>query len=98
MKKSEQLELEAHQAESDSSALGIFTKAMREKRAENFEEFWLEKLQRDYKCEEVSEGKFTIYDTKFGTLDFFPKVNKVLIRKQAKWKKPGLKWMVNNIL
>jgi len=98
MKKSEQLEVEANQTENDLAALGIFTKAIREKRSENFEEYWLEKLQCDYKCEEVSEGKFTIYDTKFGTLDFFPKANKVLIRKQNKWNKPGLKWMVNNIL
>lgn len=98
MKKSQRLEIEASNTENDLAALGIYTKALREKRSENFEEYWLDKLKKDYKCEEVSEGKFTISDTKFGTLDFFPKANKVLIRKQNKWMKPGLKWMVNNIL
>ena len=46
--------------------------------------------------------KFTIdtdaQEEKFGVIDYFPKANKVLIRKDNKWIKPGLKWIITNLL
>jgi hypothetical protein len=33
----------------------------------------------------------------YGVVDYFPKANKVLIRKENSWKPHGLKWMLDNL-
>jgi len=43
-------------------------------------------------------GSYTFETEMYGIIDFFPKANSVLIRKDNNWKKPGLKWIKKNIL
>jgi len=97
MKKSEQLRKEASMAESDQQCLGLHTKAMREERLERFEDKWL-LLLKEKATVHYSEllNRYWIENKKFGTIDFYPKANKVLIRKQNKWVKPGLQWLIKN--
>lgn len=101
MKKSEQLEQEAHAEENDLKALGIYNKALREKRLERFETYLSDLEKRGYEIVEDNH-KYTIdtdtQEIKFGIIDYFPKANKVLIRKKNKWVKPGLKWIIDNLL
>jgi len=102
MKKSEELYQAAAEADSDFKALNLRTKGLREARVERF-------LEQDYSEQLIAKGctilpfngNKIVIDTqtdKFGVLDYFPKANKVLIRKSNQWKNQGLKWIKENIL
>ena len=98
MSTSEELKVLASQEENDLKAMGLLNKALRESRSEKFSDKNL--IQLKEKGYEVIEdnGKYTIKTDVFGIVDFFPKANKLLIRKQNKWIKPGLKWLINNLM
>ncbi len=99
MKESEKLKLQAEQEENDIKAFAIYTKALREKRFER-SAFYIQKLNASgYTTKQYpDQGKITIEQTKFGTVDFYPKANKILIRKQNKWSKAGANWILKNLL
>ena len=97
MKESERLRIKAEQTDNDLAALGKYTKALKAERKEKVEETWIEKLQEQTEVTKRDNGSYT-FDSKYGIIDFFPKANKLLIRKQNKWKKPALKFIVRNIL
>lgn len=99
MKKSEEYEKKAAQEDNDLKALGLYTKSLKEGRLENFKQSYLPLLlKRNYEVAK-DNNKYTI-DTysEFGILDFFPKANKILIRKDNKWIKPGLQWIIKNLI
>ena len=99
MKQSEALRKKAEEEDNDLIALGIFTKVIREERAERFEGYKLKITEAGYTLKEFpDQGKVTIQTDKFGTLSFYPKANKLLIHKGQMWKKPGLRWIINNLL
>ena len=81
--------------------MGKMNQVMREQRLERFEP-WIKELQESTEVislEEFSaQGKFTINTDSFGIVDYFPKANKVLIRKNNKWIKPGFKWIRENLI
>lgn len=95
-KKSEELMWKAAQEDNDLRAMGLYTKVLREQRNERFEEEYLPRLKELVPIE-FSGDKYIIETKIYGKLDFYPKVNKVLIRKDNQWKKPGLKWLLTNI-
>ena len=72
---------------------------IREDRNERFVKEHLGYLAISYDVEYYEHShRYTIYNTPFGDLDFYPKANKVLIRKDNKWIKPGLNWIYKNLL
>lgn len=82
--------------ENDLKAFGIGKQIIREERGERFEEAWLQKLQS--KCNvshDAQMGRYTFELNGYGLIDFYPKANKLLIRKLNKWKKPALKWIIS---
>jgi TPP-dependent 2-oxoacid decarboxylase len=96
---SNELRKQAEIEENDLKALGLYTKVLREERFERFENYKDKLLQAGYNLTEFeSQGKFTIEPTKFGVVDFYPKSNKILIRKNNKWITGGIKWIINNLL
>jgi hypothetical protein len=101
MKKSEELRQEANKLDNDLAYLGAMNKVMREERFERALP-WLDELKKAPKVisidQDASGTKFTINTEKFGIIDYFPKANKVLIRKQNSWKTGGLSWLRTNIL
>lgn len=99
MKKSEQLRKEAEREDNDLVAIGIYNKVLREERSERFENYIDKLLKVGFDVTEVEkQGKFTIEPTDFGTVDYYPKANKVLIRKDNEWIKGGLRWIIKNLL
>ena len=99
MKKSEQLKIEAQQEDNDLKALGIYNKVIREERAERFEKYLDKLIEKGYDTVELpDQGKFTIYTEHFGIIDYYPKANKVLVRKLHKYIPKGLNWIINNLL
>lgn len=100
MKESEKLKIEAQQEDNDFRAMGKMKKAIRQQRLERFEDYIPKLEAREIKVYEFDGAKHTL-DTQtdeFGIVDFFPKANKVLIRKKNKWEEHGLKWLVKNLL
>ena len=97
MKKSEELRIEAQSAEKDYELLGLDRKIRREERAETFEDKWLqvllEKVNVTY---DDKTGKYTMRHKRLGTLDFYPKSNRILIRAGNKWYIRGLQWLIKN--
>lgn len=81
----------------DFKMLENMNRELRRKRFENFEDNWLEKLKQKTKLTKRANGSYT-FDSHLGVIDYYPKANKLLIRNTNKWKKPGLKFIVKNII
>ena len=96
--RSEELKSKAASEDNDIVAFGILCKALREKRSEKFIGGWLEPLQQVYPVHERPNGSYMIVTDEYGKIDYFPKANKLLVRKLNKWKKPGLRWIIKNLL
>lgn len=95
MKKSEELVRKGNAEENDLIAMGYYNKALREERSERFNEHWLDQLGDKFDVtHSLQKGCFTFVCESHGTLDYYPKANKVLVRKQNKWIKPGLRWLI----
>lgn len=97
MKKSEELILASRNEDNDIKSFALMCKALREKRSEKFIDGWLEVLETRYDVTERSNGSYSISTQEYGVVDYFPKANKLLLRKDNKWIKPGLKWIINNL-
>lgn len=96
---SDELRNQAKSEENDLKAMGLYTKVLREERAERFENYKDKLLQKGYNLTEFeTQGKFTIEPTNFGIIDYYPKSNKVLIRKENKWITGGLRWIIGSLL
>lgn len=63
-----------------------------------FKEWWLPELLEIFEVHERPNGSFTFETKEFGIMDFFPKANKLLVRKNNDWKSPGLEFIKKNIL
>jgi hypothetical protein len=97
MKNSEELMSLASKEDNDIISFALQCKALREKRSEKFLEDWLPLLKIRYPVE-FNNHKYSITTQKFGIIDYFPKANSLLIRKDNEWEKPGLKWMINHLM
>ena len=97
--KSEELRQQASEEDNDLIALGLHTKALREERSERVVQ-WLPSLRE--KCISVNYDDkqycYLIEHSKYGVIKFYPKANKIFQVRKEKWIKPGLKWLVTNII
>lgn len=101
MKKSEELKQQSREEENDFKAYALHIKSQREKRGEDFKEDILPLLLKKYyvECDEFY-SKYTINldELGFGIVDFFPKKNRLLIRKDNKWINGGKEWIKTKVL
>jgi len=98
MKKSEYLQQAFNTEENDLKALGIGKQLIRETRKEKFEDFWLSKLKdKTSVIFEEQNGRYIFQIENKGIIDFYPKANKIHIRKTNKWIQPGLKWIIKHL-
>ena len=104
MSKSDEWRELSQKEENDFKAMGLLNKSIREGRQERFIDDTLPKLLlRGYDVAKDDEHfRYTIdtdtFENKVGLVDYYPKANNLLIRKQNKWIKPGHTWIVNNLL
>ena len=99
MKNSKKLRSEAQAEENDLKALGLYTKALREEGVERFENYKDKLLTEGFNLtEDETQGKITIEPTNYGAVDYYPKANKILIRKQNRWITGGLCWIRTTLL
>ncbi len=98
---SEIIREDAQQEDNDLAYLGKMIKSMREARLERFEDGYKELLEKNNCIVIPFNGSKVVIDTqtdKFGIIDYFPKANKLLIRKKNKWETQGLKWINQNLI
>ena len=97
--KSEELRKKASEEDNDLKALGLHGKALREERFEKITQ-WLPALKEKCISVEYNEKQYCYFieHSKYGMIKFFPKANKVFQIRKEKWIKPGLRWLVQNIL
>ncbi len=102
MKKSKILKQEANETDNDLAYLGKMIKVVREKNLEYFEDNGYIPLLEYNDCivHPFVGSKFTIFTQtdKYGIIDFYPKANRLLIRKQNKWHSHALKWIKQNLI
>lgn len=99
MKESERIrnEMMEDHFDNDYRDVNYLRKIERAERAETFEDRWLqvllEKVNVTY---DDKTGKYTMKHKRLGTLDFYPKSNRILIRAGNKWYIRGLQWLIKN--
>jgi len=71
-------------------------KFLKKYRDDIFVDKMLPKLQKKYKINIEHSCRYVIH-TDNGIIDYYSKANKLLIRKENKWVKPGLQWIINNL-
>lgn len=101
LNKSQKLREEAQKEDNDLKYMGKMKKVLREERLERFENGYKEKLEANNYIVLPFDGTKVVIDTQidtFGVIDYFPKANKILIRKRNLWVVGGLKWINNNLL
>ena len=103
MKNSERLKKEADTCDNDLAYMGKMKQVYREQRLEKFQDAdYISRLKaKGLSVKELNYGtKITIGDKtdKFGIIDYFPKANKVLIRKDNRWIIGGLNWINQNLI
>lgn len=97
--KLELLQEESATIENDFKALAIQTQIIREKREERWENWMWKIIESDeVKSWEDINSKYTLTTKSFGTIDYFFKSNKLLIRKDNEWKEKGLNWLITNLI
>ena len=99
MKLSEIITKQAQEEDNDFKSFSLHTKALREARLERFDDYILQLEQKGCIIIPFNGSKVVIdTQTKHGVIDYFPKANKLLIRKDNKWIQPGLKWIITNLI
>jgi len=102
MKKSEELKKQASQEENDFRAMSLYNKSLRETRFEKFHELDIQgQLERKGCIVVPFNGSKVVIDTqteKWGVIDYFPKANRILVRKGNNWHSAGLRWIIINLL
>ena len=101
-KLSQQMKEDVDKEENDLSYMGKMKKVFRQERVERFEDV-LPQLLKSVKVIDIThyeaQGKYMITtDTKFGIVDYYPKANKILIRKDNDWILGGMTWLYKNLI
>ena len=73
-------------------------KSCRDLRYNDFVDIWIYDFGEVCKVFEHTNDSFTLEMDGMGTVDFYPKSNKVLIRKDNKWINQGLQWLIEKLL
>ena len=68
----------------------------KKERLQHFKNHWLPLITEKYDVAPHTSG-YSILDTEFGRVDFYPTGGKLLIRNQGKWVPEGLVWIVKNL-
>ena len=71
---------------------------LKEKRWKEFHEGWLDRIALEYDVSEHVSNGYLINTEEHGLLEYYPKSDRLLIRKENDWKSLGLNWIEKNLL
>lgn len=101
MKESQKLKQEADKLDNDFAYMAAMRKVKRQERVEVFEDY-LKKLKNiksiTFLNSDLIQGKHTFNTDKYGIIDYYPKADRLLIRKTNKWYHHGLNWLKQTFL
>lgn len=99
MKKSELLHRQADESDNDFQFWNFKTQAEKEEKFERFTEHHLPKIQQSEKVISVEdrEHMFMIEFSDGTRIDYYPKKDRVFIKKINHWKSDGLAWLLGKI-
>lgn len=99
MKESEKLYQQAHAEDNDLKHLGLYKKAKRAERMEKFIEIAQPILEKNFSID-INEraGRVSIETVQYGVIDYYPKSDRLLIRKDNDWKTFGCSWISKNLI
>lgn len=63
-----------------------------------FEKVVLQFLGLEYEVEKRENGSWSLEHSKYGTIDIFPKKQRLLIRRENKWHSNAFNWINENLL
>jgi len=78
--------------------LHLDKKQLRQKRIEDFVDYWLDELSEYYEIYEHTNDSWTIHTEDFGIVDMYPKSNKLLFRETNTWIDGAAHWMRQNLI
>jgi len=99
MKESDRIKKEMMEDNSDNDYRDVnyLRKIERAERKEKFEDKWLQALlQKTNVLYEARTARYEMFHPRLGTLYFYPKANRILIRAENKWYSRGLQWLIKN--
>jgi len=74
----------------------VGTKQKRNNNLDDFLTYVLDGLRVMYIVTKNRNGSYTI-NTSMGSIDIYPKANKLFFRKTERWKNDGMNWLCNNL-
>jgi len=63
-----------------------------------FEKVVLQFLGLEYEVEKRENGSWSLEHSEYGTIDIFPKKQRLLIRQENKWHSNAFNWINENLL
>jgi hypothetical protein len=67
-------------------------------KVDDFIKSWLPKFQEKVIIKQEKINYYVIYTTTHGIIDFWPGKDRIFFRKKQRWGKPGLEWLIKNVL
>lgn len=84
---------------SEYELLNIEIKKSRERRFKKFDKYKDKLISAGYTVTFFEkQSKFSIEPSGFGVMDYYPKANRLLFRKDNRWISDGMNWIYANLL
>lgn len=84
---------------SDYKGFNLEVKKSRQKRFKKFGKYKDKLISAGYTVTFFEQqSKFSIEPSGFGVIDYYPKANRLLFRKENRWISDGLNWIYANLL
>ncbi len=82
----------------DQEALKVYLKALRWEKEDAFKEYFLKRISENSIINRQPAHSYEIYSVRFGRVLFYPVLNRCFLLRKSKWIKPGLQWIIQNLL
>jgi hypothetical protein len=82
----------------DIEELGRYKTTGRAQKEDVFKSYFLERLMSGHIVYTEKAHIYTVYSTRHGRIDIYPVTNRCFLVRRSKWIKPGMEWLVKNIL
>jgi hypothetical protein len=82
----------------DKEALRAYLNALSWEKEDEFNKYFLKRLSDKYAITREPAHCYSILTVRFGIVMFYPKLNRCFLMRKQRWIKPGLQWVIKNLL
>ena len=90
--------MDKQQQARDQESLNVYLKALRIEKEDVFKEYFLGRIAENSIINRQPAHSYEIYSVRFGRVLFYPVLNRCFLLRKSKWIKPGLQWIIKNLL